>query len=88
MAKAKDIGNVLPHRRLAEGEMTGHYHEATGDGVLLLELPDGVILLDAPTGSTVTHQEHGPLAVPAGEYERVIVQEYDHFAEEARDVRD
>lgn len=69
---------------LAYGEHTGHYHEAHGDGVALYE--DGV--LEAPHGAEVTHQEHAPITVPPGTYERSIVQEYDHFAEEARNVAD
>jgi hypothetical protein len=69
---------------LAEGEMTGHYHEAHGDGVALYD--DGT--LEAPHGAEVTHQEHLPVVIPPGTYERSIVQEYDHFAEEARPVVD
>jgi hypothetical protein len=78
----------LNHRRLAEGEVTGHYHEATGAGVSLWDTGGGTLVLDAPQGSTVTHQEHHPLSVPPGRFERRIVQEFDHFAEEARSVRD
>lgn len=75
------------NNHLAEGEATGHFHDATGDGVSVLE-HDGRTYLDAPKGSTVTHQEHGPVTVPPGQYERRIVREYDHLAEEAREVRD
>lgn len=74
----------LPRAILAHGEHTGHYHEAHGDGVALYE--DGT--LEAPHGAEVTHQEHHPIIVPPGIYERSIVQEYDHFAEEARNVAD
>ena len=77
----------LPHTRLAEGEVTGHCHEAVGEGVELLER-DGVLYLVAPNGGEVTHQEHATVEVPAGTYRVGRVQEYDHFAEEARDVRD
>lgn len=69
---------------LAHGEHTGHFHEAHGDGVALYD--DGV--LEAPQGAEVLHQEHAPLTVLPGTYERSIVQEYDHFAEEVRQVRD
>ena len=69
---------------LAHGEHTGHFHEAHGDGVALYD--DGV--LEAPHGAEVTHQEHNPIAVPAGTYDRSFVQEYDHFAEEVRSVAD
>lgn len=74
----------LPHTRLAEGEVTGHFHEAVGEGVALYD--DDV--LEAPAGAVVTHQEHRRLAVPPGDYKKGIVQEMDHAAEEARQVRD
>ncbi len=69
---------------LALGESTGHFHEAHGDGVALFD--DGV--LEAPHGAEVTHQEHAPVIVPPGTYERSIVVEYDHFLEEYRNVAD
>jgi hypothetical protein len=79
----------LDHRHLAEGEVTGHFHEAVGDGVAVLS-DDGKTpkVLDAPNGADITHQEHGNITVPPGQYERVLVREYDHAEEEARDVRD
>ena len=80
MAKRKKLARAV----LAEGEHTGHFHEAHGDGVALYD--DGV--LEAPHGAEVTHQEHAPVTVPPGTYDRSIVQEFDHFAEEARNVAD
>lgn len=80
MAKRKKLDRAI----LADGEMTGHFHEAHGDGVALYD--DGV--LEAPHGAEVTHQEHAPITVPPGTYDRSIVLEYDHFAEEARNVAD
>jgi len=76
-----------PDNHLAEGEHTGHFHDARGEGVAVYDLGD-TMLLDAPNGSRIVHQEHNPFEIPAGRYERRIVREYDHFAEEARDVRD
>ena len=80
MNKRKKLEKAI----LALGESTGHFHEAHGDGVALYD--DGV--LEAPHGAEVTHQEHLPVAVPPGIYDRSIVQEFDHFAEEARNVAD
>jgi len=74
----------LDHAILAHGEVTGHYHEAHGAGVAFYD--NG--LLEAPNGAEVTHQEHAPVVLPPGDYMRSIVQEYDHFAEEARNVAD
>ena len=78
----------LDHARLAEGEVTGHFHEATGADVSLYQLGHDLVYLDAPSGSLVTHQEHAPIQLPPGTYSRRIVQEYDHLAEEARSVVD
>ena len=75
---------------LAEGEVTGHAHrldEAT-DG-LLYEATDGTLYLRVGAqGATITHEEHRSITVPQGDYRVGRVQEYDHFAEEARSVRD
>lgn len=80
MAKRKKLERAI----LAEGEHTGHYHEAHGESVALYDTGE----LEAPHGAIVTHQEHAPITVPPGTYQRSIVQEYDHFAEEARNVAD
>lgn len=72
---------------LAFGEVTGHCHEAIGDGVEAYE-SDGVLYLSAPSGATVQHEEHKPITLPPGNYQIGIVREYDHFAEEARRVAD
>jgi hypothetical protein len=77
----------LPHTRLAEGEKTGHYHDAVGDDAALYDV-GGTMMLDAPKGAEVTHQEHNHITLPPGQYDRSIVQEYDHPAEEARKVQD
>jgi len=79
----------LPHKRLAEGEVTGHFHEATAqDAVVYGDDAGEPLKLDAPNGTDVTHQEHDTITVPPGQYDRVIVQEYDHPEEEARRVVD
>jgi len=80
----KRRGNLV----LAEGEVTGHSHVAVGDDVELFEDEHGTLWLSAPQGARVTHQEHHEVMVPPGTYQVRKVREYDHFAEEARDVRD
>lgn len=80
MKKRKKLDRPI----LAQGESTGHFHEAHGDGVALYD--DGE--LEAPYGAKVTHQEHAPITIRPGTYIRSIVREYDHFAEEARNVAD
>ena len=80
MAKRKKLERAI----LAEGEHTGHFHEAHGRGVAFYD--DGV--LETPHGAEVTHQEHATVILPPGEYIRSIVQEFDHFLEESRSVQD
>lgn len=79
-----------PEGVLAHGEATGHAHRLTAasDG-LLVEAEDGTLYLRVgPGGATIQHEEHGPVTVPPGAYVVRQVREYDHFAEEARVVRD
>jgi hypothetical protein len=75
------------NNHLAEGEATGHFHAATAPDAVVYDLPEGLALA-APSGTEITHQEHHTILVPPGNYDRTIVQEYDHFAEEARAVVD
>ncbi len=77
----------LDHLILAEGEVTGHAHRVTGDAVLM-EAIDGLLLEVFGKGATVTHEEHGHLTLAPGTYKVGKIREYDHFAEEAREVRD
>jgi hypothetical protein len=72
---------------LAEGEHTGHYHAASGPDVQLWQWRDAIIL-EAPSGADIVHQEHRAFRVRPGVYDREIVREFDHFAEEARLVVD
>lgn len=75
-------------RVLAEGEATGHAHRARAKTARVFEHDSGRRELHAPHGTAVSHEEHNTIHVPAGEYDRLIVQEYDPFAEEVREVRD
>jgi len=68
---------------IAEGEKTGHMHVATGAGAVLDE-----DTLQLPEGGELTHDEHKQVTVAPGEYTRSIVNEYDHFKEEATKVED
>jgi len=76
----------LEHLVLAEGEHTGHRHVAS-TGVLFAE-PDGGMTWESGPRGTVTHEEHAPVQAPARENTVERVLEYDHAAEEARQVRD
>ena len=86
-SKLPEGAKKLPHKRLAEGEVTGHSHRATARSAALYDV-GGTIVLDAPQGTEVVHEEHGTQVIPPGQYDRTLVQEFDPFSEEIRDVRD
>lgn len=73
---------------VAIGEATGHFHKVVGADVY--EEDGGTLTIDAPNDFTLTHQEHGPITVPAKKdgYVRDIVREFDPFAKEIRKVID
>lgn len=71
---------------LAEGEATGHAH-VVKDGIELFE-KEGTLFINSEDKFTITHEEHKPITVEKGAYEIGIVQEYNHFAEETKNVAD
>ena len=77
----------LADRVLAEGEATGHAHRVKVD---VYEEEDGLRSFAGPT--EISHEEHRDIAISAlpdsEDYLSGRAQEYDHFAEEARQVRD
>jgi len=79
MKKSKT--NIVGH-----GE-NGHVHLAQGKDVNVYE-DEKNMELDAPFGSTITHEEHKIIEIPAGKYHVGGVLEYDPAAEEARRVKD
>jgi len=74
-----------PRKVLTEGGATGHAH-VTDVGIV--EEINGLKVLTTPTEATLTHEEHGKIKLPAGEWDISIVQEVDHLTEEVRDVLD
>jgi hypothetical protein len=76
---------------LAEGEDTGHAHTIAQTGTVIAygENGDGrVAYLQVDSPSVLSHEEHGPITLPAGLYRVEIVREQDPFADEIRQVRD
>ena len=71
---------------LAEGEATGHAHTIEEE-IKMVEV-DGILYIGCETDVIIKHEEHGAITIPAGDYQIGIVQEYDHFAEEAKNVAD
>lgn len=81
-------GKKLNHLTLAIGEATGHSHTITKGKAELVESNKKWYLKVLSEEAILTHQEHKPIAIPKGEYEIGIVQEYNHFEEEIKNVRD
>ena len=74
-------------RVLAEGEVTGHAHIALDSTVEIFG--EGIEReMVAPNGTEITHEEHGPLTIPAGEWDISRQREIDPDDEEARYVAD
>jgi hypothetical protein len=85
-SKAKKVERKQRGWVLAEGETTGHAH-VIDDDIELMEI-DGTLYMKNAHDVVIEHEEHNAHTIPAGVWEIGIVQEYDHFAEEARKVRD
>lgn len=75
-------------RLLAEGETTGHAHKVAAGDVQMLELGQQLFMRVLSGNARIVHEEHKEVLIPPGDYEIRHVQEYDHFAEEAANVRD
>lgn len=77
---------------IAYGEVTGHSHQVRTplDKVEMYVDEEGDIFLFSKTEVEITHDEHGPLALPANQYFRISRQrEYDPIGEKReRRVRD
>lgn len=79
--------NTVPRGSVvAEGEATGHAHRLKGNAEVVTAQAVTFVCVYEP--SELTHEEHSTIALPVGTYEVGRVQEYDHFAEEARQVED
>lgn len=77
-------------RVLAEGEVTAHAHRLVENADVEVYEHEGTLFLRVgPGGAGVTHEEHGLGVIDQpGDFRVGRVQEYDHFQEEARQVRD
>lgn len=68
---------------LAEGEATGHKHRVT---VQVMEREDGVREFEGAT--TVTHEEHNPITLPARKWNSAQGVEFDHVLDSDRTIVD
>jgi hypothetical protein len=73
---------------IAEGEHTGHAHVLDAEGVLEMREVDGVLYARIASPVALSHEEHHTQTIEPGIVRFGRVQEYDHFAEEARTVAD
>ena len=66
---------------IAKGETTGHAHRvsqsAMAAGALLSLVGRSMFLRSPEAGTTIVHDEHGPIELPAGSYAVVPQQEFD-----------
>lgn len=89
VVRLPDDCKKLGHLVLAEGEVTGHKHEVLPQGNLIkLVEKDGQMFVKSKVDFKVKHDEHGTIEIPDGIYKVRKVREYNHFAEEAREVKD
>ena len=82
---------------LAEGKATGHAHVLSVNAGTLFEEPESkerFLLIDGGKSDNkdgtfaLLHEEHNTVNIPPGKWKMRIVQEYDHFKEETRNVTD
>lgn len=86
----------LPTNVLQEGEHTGHAHRlmfrhednGIGSGTVYQHPTSLQKYFEVKVPTELLHEEHHAITIPPGCYEIRIVREYDHFAEEARNVAD
>lgn len=63
---------------LARGEVTGHHHSIPADAVARFVLNETTMerFLEIREPTVISHQEHGPVEVPAGVFSVSIQREY------------
>jgi hypothetical protein len=66
---------------IAKGETTGHAHRVSpssmAQGAVLSLIGRSMFLRSPEAGTTIVHDEHGPINLPAGAYAVVLQQEFD-----------
>ena len=73
---------------VAEGEATGHAHVLATEAVLEMRDVDGILYARISDPTALVHDEHHANPTEPGVYAFGRVREWDHFAEEARQVVD
>jgi hypothetical protein len=87
----KDAKKVSPEKRgfiLAGSGVTAHAHRLEDiEGIEMFE-KDGAYYIKISKQKILQHEKHKPIILEPGIWKSWIVKEYDHFAEEARNVLD
>ena len=77
----------VKHKRIGEGEVTGHVHTVLAEDAFVIGEQDER-QLDCPSGTSITHEEYKTIEVPPGKYKVYGQKEIDPDTEEARVVSD
>ena len=74
-------GTALKNGVIARGEETGHAHRVSPSslaaGAMLVALGRAMYLRSPEAGTSIVHDEHGPIQLPTGTYAVVHQQEFD-----------
>lgn len=70
---------------LAYGESTGHKHVVSGKAVQVMEY-EGKKFVQVEETATLTHEEHGVIALPKGSY--AVVRQVEYTPQGLRQVQD
>ncbi len=76
-AAGREVVGANDERKvLAYGEESGHAHAVLDDSAKLVEVNGTLYLVVDTPGATITHEEHPPVKVPAGNYEITRQRQY------------
>lgn len=78
---------IIPDNIVAKGEATGHAHRF-GEGATVYEEDAQIHVMVQGKAAPLQHEEHKTIPFAPGDWTTGIKQEYDHFAEDARQVMD
>lgn len=73
---------------LAQGSATGHAHVINDTTNVKVFSEGDDMYLSVSKETVLSHEEHNSITVEPGNYQIRKVKEFDHFAEEVREVQD
>lgn len=81
-------GRKLKTNVIMKGEITGHAHIIEKTKTKLYMDDRNIMYVKVEEPAELTHEEHGKIIIPSGNYRIDRVKEYDPFEKELRDVQD